>query len=29
LAALFADVGLDEPIQELRGFEIKPPTFEE
>ena len=29
LAALFADVGLDEPIQELRGFEIKPPTFGE
>jgi plasmid stability protein len=29
LAALFADVGLDEPIQELRGFEIKPPAFEE
>lgn len=29
LAALFADIGLDEPIQELRGFEIKPPTFEE
>jgi plasmid stability protein len=29
LAALFADVGLDEPIQELRGFEIKPPDFEE
>ena len=29
LAALFADVGLDEPIQELRGFEIKPPNFEE
>lgn len=29
LAALFADVGLDEPIQELRGFEIKPPKFEE
>jgi antitoxin FitA len=29
LAALFADIGLDEPIQELRGFEIKPPNFEE
>jgi antitoxin FitA len=29
LAALFADVGLDEPIQELRGFEIEPPKFEE
>src|ERR1039458_7771356 len=29
LAALFADVGLDEQIQELRGFEIKPPNFEE
>ncbi len=29
LAALFADIGLDEPIPELRGFEIEPPTFEE
>jgi plasmid stability protein len=29
LAALFAEDGLDEPIQELRGFEIKPPDFEE
>ena len=29
LAALFADIGLDEPIQELRGFEIKIPNFEE
>jgi plasmid stability protein len=29
LSALFADIGLDEPIQELRGFEIKPPDFEE
>lgn len=29
LAALFADIGLDEPIQELRGFDIKIPDFEE
>jgi plasmid stability protein len=29
LSALFADVGLDEPIQELRGFQIKPPKFDE
>jgi plasmid stability protein len=29
LAALFADVGLDEPIQELRGFTIEPPDFGE
>jgi len=29
LAALFADDGLDEPIQELRGFEIELPNFEE
>ncbi|MGC1370711.1 MAG: hypothetical protein WA824_01115 [Candidatus Sulfotelmatobacter sp.] len=28
LAALFADDGLDAPIQELRGFEIEPPDFE-
>ena len=29
LAALFADIGLDEPIQELRGFKIEPPDFGE
>jgi plasmid stability protein len=29
LSALFADIGLDEPIQELRGFQIDPPDFEE
>jgi antitoxin FitA len=29
LAALFADIGLDEPIQEPRGFEIEPPDFGE
>ncbi|MFY9743179.1 MAG: hypothetical protein WA252_18015 [Candidatus Sulfotelmatobacter sp.] len=28
LAALFANDGLDAPIQELRGFEIEPPDFE-
>jgi plasmid stability protein len=28
LAALFADDGLDAPIQELRGFEIESPDFE-
>ena len=29
LDALFADVGLEEPIQELRGFTIQPPDFGE
>jgi plasmid stability protein len=29
LASLFADVGLDEPIQELRGFTVEPPDFGE
>lgn len=29
LAALFADDGLDEPIQELQGFEIEPPDFKQ
>jgi antitoxin FitA len=28
IAALFKDIGLEEDIQELRGFEIKPPSFE-
>lgn len=29
LSALFADIGLDEPIKELRGFEVEPPKFGE
>lgn len=29
IAEIFARHGLDSPIQELRGFTIKPPTFEE
>jgi plasmid stability protein len=29
IAKIFAGRGLDSPIQELRGFTIKPPTFEE
>jgi plasmid stability protein len=28
IAALFKGIGLKEDIQELRGFEIKPPSFE-
>jgi plasmid stability protein len=29
LSRIFAGHGLDSPIQELRGWEIKPPSFEE
>ena len=29
ISKIFAKHGLDSPIQELRGFTIKPPTFEE
>jgi antitoxin FitA len=29
IAKIFADHGLDEPIQELRGYTIEPPNFEE
>ena len=29
IAALFAKVGLDSEIPELRGHEIKPPSFDE
>ena len=29
IAKIFAGRGLDRPIQELRGFTIEPPTFEE
>lgn len=29
LSKIFAGHGLDSPIQELRGWEIKPPSFEE
>jgi plasmid stability protein len=28
IAKIFAKNGLDSPIPELRGFEIKPPSFE-
>jgi len=28
IAALFEGIGLEEDIPELRGFEIKPPSFE-
>jgi len=28
IAALFADCGLDREIPELRGFTLKPPTFD-
>jgi plasmid stability protein len=29
ISKIFSSRGLDSPIQELRGFTIKPPTFEE
>jgi antitoxin FitA len=29
ISKIFADHGLDEPIQELRGYTIEPPHFEE
>jgi len=29
IASHFKGIGLEEDIQELRGFEIKPPSFEE
>ncbi|MGA2643491.1 MAG: hypothetical protein ABSF15_02180 [Candidatus Sulfotelmatobacter sp.] len=29
IAKIFARHGLDSPIPELRGFDIKPPAFEE
>jgi antitoxin FitA len=29
LAKIFAQHGLDSPIPELRGYDIKPPSFEE
>ncbi len=29
IAKIFAGRGLDRPIQELRGFTIEPPTFDE
>lgn len=29
IAALFRGIGLEEDIPELRGYTIKPPTFEE
>lgn len=29
IAKIFSKHGLDSPIQELRGFTIEPPTFEE
>jgi antitoxin FitA len=29
LSKIFAGHGLDSPIQELRGWNIKPPSFEE
>lgn len=28
IAALFADIGLESDIPELRGFTIEPPTFD-
>lgn len=28
IAARFKDIGLEEPIQELRGYTIKPPKFD-
>jgi hypothetical protein len=28
IAERFKDIGLDEPIPELRGYFIKPPTFD-
>jgi hypothetical protein len=28
IAALFAGIGLDADIAELRGYSIKPPTFD-
>jgi plasmid stability protein len=29
IAELFRGIGLKEPIQELRGYDIKPPKFDE
>jgi len=29
ISKIFAKHGLDEPIEELRGYTIEPPTFEE